>query len=74
MDCRSVQSSHSRCTMAAVEQEVIILRKSPDAPSTLDNPTKELQKGSPEMAAPSINEKRSAEQRNECKPAYRYKK
>ena len=56
MDCRSVQSSHSRCTMADVEQEVIILRKGPDAPSTLDNSTKELQKGSPEMAAPSINE------------------
>jgi len=36
--------------MAAVEQEVITFRKSPDAPPTLDNPTKELQKGSPEMA------------------------
>ena len=42
--------------MADVEQEAIILRKSPDAPSTLDNSTKALQKGSPEMAAPSINE------------------
>jgi hypothetical protein len=44
--------------MAAVEQEVIILCKGPDAPSTLDNPTKELQKGSPEMAASFINETR----------------